>query len=71
MPEKKLPAGWAFPGLARKCHWFDEGEITSRCGRWMHSGPRSDGDAPGGPDDCAPCVKSLRTTPAKRGDHAS
>lgn len=57
--DPKLPAGWGFPGLARKCHWFDAGEITSRCGKWMHSGMRVDGK-PGGPDDCAACVRSLK-----------
>ena len=56
---KSIP-GWGFPMLARKAHWFDEGEATSVCGKWMYTGVRSGRADEPGPDDCATCRKILR-----------
>lgn len=53
-----LSAGWGWPLSSRKAHWFPEGEFRSICGKWAHTGPREVG-TPGGPDDCAACVRKL------------
>lgn len=56
-------AGWAWPGLAKKPHYFTLGSITSLCGSWMFGGER------GGPyagDACVLCTKRLaKATDAK------
>ena len=54
-----LAAGWRWPINARKAHYFDEGGLTSLCGRWMYAGP-SQGDAfSHSSDDCADCGRKL------------
>ncbi len=68
MTDSPLISGWAMPGLAKKFHYFDEGQITSICGKWAYSGIRdSDGNKPSanaGKSDCAACFR-LRTAMLK------
>lgn len=64
MDEDVQRGGWGWPANARKCHWFDPGEIISVCRKWMYSGIRQSGQpldtmVSGGPDDCRACVKIL------------
>lgn len=33
--------GWGWPMRATKPHWYEPGEMTSVCGRWMYSGQRN------------------------------
>lgn len=35
-----LSKGWGFPLLAKKGHYFAEGEAISLCGKWMYTGER-------------------------------
>jgi len=51
---RTFEAGWGWPALARKAHWFPENSLTSLCGRWLYSGPREDSDKPS-KDDCTMC----------------
>lgn len=57
--QTEMGAGWAFPGLARKAHYFADRDLVSACGRWMFAGPRDPEDGRRSPDDCAACVKRL------------
>jgi len=49
--------GWAWPGLARKAHFFREGR--SLCGRWLYTGPlcqnQVEDDMAPGREDCWKC----------------
>lgn len=48
--------GWAWPGNARKAHYFVDGR--SLCGRWMFFGAQEQPQAMSlnpGPDDCVSC----------------
>ncbi len=35
-----VKAGWGYPLLAKKAHYFQEGEAISLCGKWMFTGER-------------------------------
>lgn len=61
----RLPAGWGFPALARKAHYFDEGELVCICRRWLYSGVRDPGDT-ASPDDCVTCRRLLAVREANR-----
>jgi hypothetical protein len=59
MPDFAFPAaGWAWPALARKAHYFDQAETTSLCGRWMFLGQREPDNGPSR-DDCTGCRRKL------------
>jgi len=49
--------GWAWPGAARKAHYFTN-DGRSLCRKWFYTGPldkdQKMGDQPL-PDDCVPC----------------
>jgi hypothetical protein len=65
MEEKRItPAGWGWPGLARKAHFFEEGMWISLCGKWMYAGPR-DPDTSTSKDDCVSCRRKLEFLQAK------
>jgi hypothetical protein len=51
--------GWGWPALAKRAHYFDPGQGTSICGRWMFIGFRTRDNGVCGPDDCAACEKKL------------
>lgn len=55
---KPLSAGWGWPFLSRKAHFYSDGEAISLCGKWMHTGPR-DNSAFESNDDCAACRRKL------------
>jgi len=55
------PTGWAFPGNARKAHWFGE-DGRSLCGKWANYGlPAEAHEEDSGPskDDCVGCRRRL------------
>lgn len=52
-------AGWARPGSATKHHYFEEGEVTSICRRWMYFGDNREPDTFESPDDCVACRRKL------------
>lgn len=52
-----VKAGWGYPLLATKGHYFKEGESVSICGRWMFTGERYD-EKPA-PFHCKACLKKL------------
>jgi hypothetical protein len=51
--------GWGWPAQASKPHYFEPGEITSICRKWMFTGLRTRDNGVKGPDDCAACHKKL------------
>lgn len=53
--------GWGFPANSRKAHYFRESEARSICGKWMYFGTRELPDLPSD-DDCAECVRRVRTS---------
>jgi hypothetical protein len=63
MPEPKrtteMSAGWAYPGAARKAHFFPDRHLTALCGRWMFAGMREPEDGRRSPDDCVTCLGKL------------
>jgi len=59
---RDLEAGWGFPLLARKAHYFEAGEIVSACGKWMFSGVR-DNVPEKSSSDCVACRKKLEEKP--------
>lgn len=61
----RLPAGWRWPANSRKAHYFQAGEITSLCKRWMFAGPTDPPSAPS-PDDCAACTRAVKRLNAGR-----
>jgi hypothetical protein len=48
------PAGWGWPLLSKKAHYFYDGR--SLCGKWLFSGALTANDAHT-VDDCADCTK--------------
>ena len=56
MKKQKHPEGWAFPGRARKCHYFVGGKAL--CRQWVFGGPLEEGNDDS-PDNCTQCVKLL------------
>lgn len=58
-PHIPSPAGWAFPGAARKAHYFEADSNVSICKRWMFSGVTEPETGQRSKDDCAACVKLL------------
>ena len=57
-PKADKPEGWAFPGTARKCHYFVGSE--SLCRKWGFYFGRLEADT-GKPsrDDCTACQREL------------
>lgn len=58
---QSLPAtrsGWAWPGAAKKAHYFDDSAI-SLCGKWMYTGPLTANQGDSSPDDCVACTRLL------------
>ena len=55
----KTYPGWARPLMAKKHHYFAEGEITSTCGGWMYFGNEREPDTFESPDDCKKCRRKL------------
>ncbi|ATE85681.1 hypothetical protein KGB36_gp71 [Shigella phage Sf11 SMD-2017] len=53
----KLIAGWGGPLLAKKVHYFRDGEIISECGKWMFGGGREDISAWKPDAVCKQCLK--------------
>lgn len=53
------PAGWGFPGSARKAHYFPADDLVALCKRWMYAGPREPETGQRSRDDCTACVKAL------------
>ncbi|EEY7015568.1 hypothetical protein E9T65_004957 [Escherichia coli] len=45
--------------MAKKHHYFAEGEITSICGGWMYFGNEREPDTFESPDDCKKCRRKL------------
>ncbi len=59
-----MKEGWAWPGLARKAHYFRE--ARSLCGKWMFTGVFvRNQDSSQGPDDCATCFRKREKEKAK------
>lgn len=55
-----MSEGWAFPGNARKAHYFRE--MMSLCGKWgFYNGPLEPDNGKASPDDCVACRR--RFTP--------
>lgn len=75
MATKPYPAGWRWPRLSRKAHYYMAGETISVCGKWMYSGPltptQETAEGKPGPDDCTPCwriaTKQRRQPAARKG----
>jgi len=59
LSEQKITGGWGWPGNSRKAHYFEEGQITSICGKWLYRGPREQGND-GSPDNCTACRRALQ-----------
>lgn len=55
----KKSQGWARPLMAKKHHYFAEGEVTSICGGWMYFGNEREPDTFESPDDCKKCRRKL------------
>lgn len=53
-----LPAGWGWPMLAKKAHYYEQGQSQSACGRWWFTGERED-DKDDHADNCAACRKRI------------
>lgn len=58
MVDQELLAGWGFPGLSRKAHYFEAGSTTSLCGKWLYVGHRDSNDLKS-KDDCAACRRKV------------
>lgn len=56
----KTSPGWARPLMAKKHHYFAEGESTSICGGWMYFGNEREPDTFESPDDCKKCRRKLK-----------
>lgn len=54
-----LNPGWGFPALAKKAHYFPEGELICLCRRWMYAGERED-FTHDHQDNCSECRRKLR-----------
>ncbi len=53
------------PGAANKFHYFQAGEITSLCGRWLYAGEREGETATTitiSKQDCVTCHRKLMAT---------
>ena len=55
---------WRWPPIARKAHYFPEGEDVSLCGKYLYTGEpvgyqTTNADNPG-PDDCTECWRRKR-----------
>lgn len=53
----RFPAGWGWPGLASKAHYFPVGSMASLCGRWLFSGERYDEEHEHR-DNCVTCMRA-------------
>lgn len=51
---------WAWPGAARKAHFFEAGHIISLCRKWMFTGEATPNQGGPSPDDCADCTRRLK-----------
>jgi hypothetical protein len=51
--------GWAFPGGAKKAHYFEAGHTISICGKWMFIGRLTENQGASSPDDCVICSRKL------------
>lgn len=67
MSEPILQEGWWFALNARKAHFYDEGKVTSICGKQMTLGRRlgTENSNHDSADNCAEC-KRRRTKPRNR-----
>jgi hypothetical protein len=55
--KKRVKNGWGFPWLARKAHYFVNGQ--SLCRRWVFGGLlEQENDE--SPDNCKTCIKLLK-----------
>jgi hypothetical protein len=65
---RDLPAGWGWPGQAKKCHWFPSDSTEALCGKWgFFFGPREP-DSGTSSDDCVACRRRLDASiPASTG----
>ena len=55
-------AGWGYPIMAKKGHYFKAGEVISICGKWMYAGERHQSARN---LHCAVCKKKLEKLNAK------
>lgn len=51
-------AGWGWPGLSKKAHYFLAGDMTALCGRWAFTGRRENNNHTS-KDNCAECKRRL------------
>lgn len=57
MNAEPIPAGWAWPGLSKRAHYFPADSLRSLCGKWLLRGERED-TAHESPDNCAACKRA-------------
>jgi hypothetical protein len=50
-------AGWGWPGLAKKAHYFEDDYAL--CGKWLFTGATVDSNHDS-PDNCATCRRKLQ-----------
>lgn len=61
----KLIKGWGFPYLAKKAHYYNQGDSTSLCGKWMYTGERVD-SMHDHKDNCVSCMKKRNAQEEKQ-----
>ncbi len=66
-PTTPAPAGWAWPSTAKKAHYFEQGEYTSVCGKWLFGGYQREDNNDSSPDNCSPCQKKIEKKRARSG----
>lgn len=52
-------AGWGYPLMAKKGHYYSKGQSVSLCGKWLFTGERYQ-EGPNTGLHCAACTKKLK-----------